>query len=265
MNAEGKLTIKNGNLIKCNRNATGNIVIPNSVTRICEFAFGYCHGLTSVTIPDSVTHIGEDAFRGCISLTAVTIPDSVTHIGVDAFCGCISLTDVTIPDSVTYIGRNVFYGCSGLTSITIPNSVTSIGQFAFYDCLGLTSVIIPNSVAYIGAKAFSGCEKLLNKLTEQGVYYKAFNANMTCMDYQYNFGINRFYDEPIMYKQGFHYCDNPLSIFDYYSGADGEDIIICKVKPMGTIIKGDNHKHVCNVIEVLERVTFEDIFEQLKK
>lgn len=33
-----------------------------------------------VVIPDSVTSIGEYAFYGCTSLTSITIPDSVTDI-----------------------------------------------------------------------------------------------------------------------------------------------------------------------------------------
>ena len=35
------------------------LIIPNSVTSIGNYAFDYCSGLTSVTIPNSVTSIGE--------------------------------------------------------------------------------------------------------------------------------------------------------------------------------------------------------------
>ena len=117
-----------------------NLVIPNGVTSISNFAFSGCTGLTAVTIPDSVTSIGRSAFSGCASLTSITIPNSVTSIGGCAFLGCTGLTSITIPDSVTSIGANAFYGCTGLTSITIPNSVTSIGENAFYGCARLTSI-----------------------------------------------------------------------------------------------------------------------------
>ena len=123
-----------------------NLVIPNSVTSIRNYAFYSCSGLTSVTIGNSVTTIGTKAFSGCSGLTSVTIGDGVISIESSAFSGCSGLTSVTIGNSVTSIGGYAFYGCSGLTSVTIPNSVTSIGREAFRDCSGLTSVTIGNSV-----------------------------------------------------------------------------------------------------------------------
>ena len=125
-----------------------NLVIPNDITRIKQYAFYGCTGLTSVTIPNSVTTIGENAFRGCSGLTSVTIPNSVTAIGESAFNRCTELTSVTIPNSVTTIGRSAFYDCTGLASVTIPNSVTSIGNNAFNSCSGLTAVHISDLSAW---------------------------------------------------------------------------------------------------------------------
>ena len=62
-----------------------NLVIPNSVTSIVDYAFSGCSGLTSVTIPNSVTSIGKEAFRYCSGLTSVTIGSGVTSIGLNAF------------------------------------------------------------------------------------------------------------------------------------------------------------------------------------
>ena len=137
-----------------------DLVIPNSVTSIGDYAFYNCSGLTSVTIGNSVTSIGSSAFSGCSGLTSVTIPNSVTSIGNGAFRDCSGLTSVTIPNSVTSIGGEAFRDCSGLTSVTIGNSVTSIGDAAFFDCDGLTSVTIPNSVTSIGNCAFQYCSRL---------------------------------------------------------------------------------------------------------
>ena len=137
-----------------------SITIPNSVTSIGGGAFKDCSGLTSITIPGSVTSIGSSAFYNCGGLTSITIPDSVTSIGGSAFYGCSGLTSITISDSVTSIGNSAFYECSGLTSITISDNVTSIGDCAFCGCSGLTSIVIPDSVTSIGDSAFSGCSGL---------------------------------------------------------------------------------------------------------
>ena len=90
--------------------------------------------VTNLVIPNGVTEIKNYALCGCSSLTSVTIPNSVTTIGKDAFYGCTGLTSITIPNSVTTIVEYAFYDCTGLTSITIPNSVTTIGYKAFKGC-----------------------------------------------------------------------------------------------------------------------------------
>ncbi len=146
-----------------------NLVIPEEVTSIGNYAFYKCSGLTSVTIPDSVESIGECAFEYCSGLTSITIPDGVTSIGYETFYGCSGLTRVTIGNSVTSIGNYAFYKCSGLTSVTIPDSVESIGECAFEYCSGLTSITIPDSVTSIGRYAFSGCSGLTSVTIGNGV------------------------------------------------------------------------------------------------
>ncbi len=146
--------------LKLNGTEIKDLVIPNDITEIKNYAFYNCRGLTSVTLGNSVTSIGEDAFQNCSGLTSVTLGNSVTSIGSSAFSSCTGLTSITIPNSVTTIGNYAFYNCSGLTSITIPNSVTSIGGCAFLYCTGLTSVTIPNSVTSIGEYAFNYCDGL---------------------------------------------------------------------------------------------------------
>jgi len=122
------------------------LILPDTVTRIGDYAFCDCDWLTSVTIPNSVTNIGKRAFSFCSSLSNVTIGNSVTGIGTEAFYGCRSLTSVTIPDGVTNIGNSAFHDCSSLASVTIPDSVTSIGYEAFYGCSSLKEVHI-NDIA----------------------------------------------------------------------------------------------------------------------
>ena len=157
-----------------------NLVIPNRVTSIGEWAFNCCTSLKSVVIPNSVTSIGKHAFYFCTRLKSVMIPNSVTSIGNKAFEGCTSLNSVELNtdtvyswfsefeslstlilgDKVKTIGNYAFTGCSGLTSVIIPNNLTNIEIGSFSGCSGLTTVEIGNSVTNIGEDAFSYCTGL---------------------------------------------------------------------------------------------------------
>lgn len=84
-----------------------SVVIPNSVTKLEDYAFYWCSELTSISIPNSVTSIGQSAFGACHKITSLEIPNSVTSIGFFAFSGCNNLISITIPNSVVSIGSTV--------------------------------------------------------------------------------------------------------------------------------------------------------------
>jgi len=141
-------------------NEITDLVIPNNVTAIGDYAFNGCSSMATVTIPNSVTTIGIAAFSRCSELTSVIIPNSVTSIGDYTFDLCGSLLSIIIPNKVSRIGQYTFRSCCSLSSVTIPNSVTNIGYCAFVDCSSLSSVTIPNSVTNIDEQAFQDCNKM---------------------------------------------------------------------------------------------------------
>ena len=158
-----------------------DLVIPNTVDSIHNYAFKDCFSLTSVSIGNSVTSIGDYAFDGCSSLTSVTIGNSLTSIGKNAFFNCSSLTSINIPESVT----NIWYGAFDNTGIyndesnwennelyidnclialkcyiegeyTIKDGVRLVAGGTFWDQNNMTKVNFPNSVKSISSLAFSG-------------------------------------------------------------------------------------------------------------
>ncbi|MBR5640361.1 MAG: leucine-rich repeat domain-containing protein [Muribaculaceae bacterium] len=106
--------------------------IPNTVTRIGNSAFSYCHKLSSITIPNSVTEIGDNAFAYCEDLRTVNMSNSATIIGAGAFSNCINLKKLSLPPTLKTIKAAAFSYCYDIESVTIPNTVTTIGKQAFY-------------------------------------------------------------------------------------------------------------------------------------
>ena len=162
-------------------------------------------------------------------------------------------------EGYTSIRSYVFYRCGSLTSVTLPNSITSIGYSAFECCSSLTSIIIPSSIKCIGKYAFFYCNKLKNVVIGDKVYkkhkviknkckaYKAFNADMTCRDFQYEEG--KTYEikcEPKMCKRGFHACLNLLDVFNHYSGEIGKDIVVYEVELEG--VSDERHDEDSKVV-----------------
>ena len=131
-----------------NNKEVKDLVIPNGVDSIHNYAFAECSSLNSVTIPNTVKSIEYAAFSSCSNLKTITISDGLTNIEEEAFSQCLGLTSITIPNSVTTIGKYAFAYCSGLISIEIPNSVTTIREGAFDFCSSLTYLSIPSDCVF---------------------------------------------------------------------------------------------------------------------
>lgn len=118
------------------------VIFPEGVKGIGEYAFYGCGKLEKISLPDELTHLGMYAFYGCKSLPYIDIPEGVTALPERAFEGCTALGEVTFPEGLTAIADSCFEGCTGIRRITIPKSVTSIGYWAFRGCSGLTNLLI---------------------------------------------------------------------------------------------------------------------------
>ncbi len=170
------------------------VMIPDTVEKICDYAFYRCMELNDLRISSKVEYIDSGAFSMCKSLKSVTLPKNLKSIGDTAFYGCDGLTEITIPANVSSIKLNAFQKCTNLKTINVdsnnryfasvdgamynrkktelmlcpegkdsiefPESVNKIGDGAFMYCARFTELAIPESVLRFGDAAFGSCTGL---------------------------------------------------------------------------------------------------------
>lgn len=130
-----------------------SVSLPNSLYRICEYAFSNCRNLKKISIPERVKHIEAYAFRasamedielGSIEtigkgafensrVECLKIPGTVKVIEIGMFEFCSELKEVWLEKGVNRIEKDAFYGCDSLTKVYIPSSVVEINDDAFED------------------------------------------------------------------------------------------------------------------------------------
>lgn len=162
-----------------------DLVIPNSVLSINNYAFINCKSITSVDIPNSVTEIGMSAFFGCESLTSIVLPKSIQSVGKDVFSGCSLLESITVPSHLylsTSSSTHYFSNCFRLKKITIAadliedycNSTTNDNLYNVLSQDGLvqcerhlvingeevTNLVIPNTIQKLGERVFYGLSNI---------------------------------------------------------------------------------------------------------
>lgn len=170
-----------------------NSTIPSTVTAIGHDAF-YGSGLTEIIIPNNIDSIANWAFENCSELKTVGIGKGVRVLGDCIFLGCSALQSITVVSSNPYydsrdncnaiIEKSTDKLIVGCTTTVIPQSVKAIGNFAFktsdYDTYSITlsdqvetigeyafaymsktrALTIGKGVKEIGKSAFNGCNAL---------------------------------------------------------------------------------------------------------
>ena len=118
-----------------NNTLVQEIVIPDGIVRIKDYAFYNCQAITKVTMSDDVIFIGIQAFYKCSNLTSLTIGKGVTSIEASAFVES-GIKEIYIPANVTSLVGNPFIACRSLERITVdvnnPN-YSSDNQGALYN------------------------------------------------------------------------------------------------------------------------------------
>ena len=82
--------------------------------------------------------------------------------------------------------------------------------------------------------------------------YKGFNPDMTCRDFQYEVGKEYETDKAKACKAGFHFCENPLEVWEYYPPCNekGQLNRFCEVEAGGEIDESGKDKIACTKIKI---------------
>ncbi len=173
---EGLVNVGDSAFYSCDR--LEDIILPNSLTRIENQAFGNCYyvteegkvkGLASISIPENVIFIGSNAFWGCSALEKIDVAE-----GNEEFCSMDGILfnkaktellyfpegkhmeEYEIPSSVQKLGDYAFAYIDvdmENISIVIPDTIREIGAYAFYNCY-LGNIKLPKDLKSIGDYAF---------------------------------------------------------------------------------------------------------------
>jgi hypothetical protein len=94
--------------------------------------------------------------------------------------------------------------------------------------------------------------------------YKGFDKNLQCRGYQYEVGKTYTHTGKVeQCKSGFHACQNPLDVLDYYGIGDGNRF--AKVTLSGKIDRSDDRKWAASVITIDVELRLSDLINDAVK
>ncbi|MBR3499706.1 MAG: hypothetical protein IKO05_12100 [Selenomonadaceae bacterium] len=87
--------------------------------------------------------------------------------------------------------------------------------------------------------------------------YKGFDKDLKCKGFQYRVGETYKFDGEIkICERGFHFCDIPTAVFEYYSPADSHFAL---VEATGSIADDGKHKFCTDEIKIVKELTLAEM------
>ncbi|MBR0273974.1 MAG: leucine-rich repeat protein [Bacteroidaceae bacterium] len=169
------IVIKEGN-VKYDSRENCNAIIETSTNTLIA-------GCKSTIIPESVTKIGDYAFRGCSGLTSIVLPEGVTTIGNFAFYDCGNLESIAIPNSVTRIFGWLLDDCGSLRNIYCYAEQIPYAIGESFKNLGLESVILHVPAASLDAYKTISPWNYFRNIVAIGYEIYATNINLDQTEY----------------------------------------------------------------------------------
>ena len=93
--------------------------------------------------------------------------------------------------------------------------------------------------------------------------YKGFDKNLKCRDFQYEAGKEYLTDKAVACNTGFHYCENPLDVLDFYAPCDdtGTPNRFCEVEGSGDFDKSKSDKTCCTHLKVKAEIGLQGLIK----
>ena len=192
-----------GSNVASSRSGLRKVVLPDTVTTLCESAFieKSNKSIQEFIFSDSLVNIGLhalgsikwlDQFKGQpviinnqlyqydVEGTTAIIPDGVTKICDAVFKDNIDLISVIFPGTLKAIGKQAFEKCQSITAIDLPDGFERLGDESFSGCKSLSKVNLPDSLIEIGYSAFESCSALTEITLGRNVEVIGGNAFRYC-------------------------------------------------------------------------------------
>ncbi len=179
------------------------LVIPETVESVLQFAFYGCSSITSVSLHANVKSIQDRAFSTCSNLEDFIVSlDNNRYFEIDSvlyrktgsiLSGGSSATlvayplgnkqkSLTIPTGlgIDLIDRYAFYKCENLEELYFGDDVTEVEMYSFLEATGLKKIDFGSSLVTISAYAFNYCTSLEEILLPDTVWYVDIHAFDGC-------------------------------------------------------------------------------------
>lgn len=154
---------KIGEYAFANNSLVGELVIPDTIKTIGDYAFYESVNITKLRLGANVEKIGKLAFAYNSSLTSIVFNDKLKSIEEAAFTQA-SIKSLKTPDSLEKIGGYVF--CNNkISSLTLNEGLKSIGEMAFFFNV-IPKITVPSTVTDLGNGCFNR-----NKVTGDAQFF----------------------------------------------------------------------------------------------